>query len=323
MQAGPPRRRRRPFLSPFRLAALIVVLVVLGAFAVMVWRVFPLTDREAGAIPSSALTGRGAPSNGGAEPAPAGMAPLELRGASKRALPGVQATSAILVDAESGQVLWARRPHAKQPVASLTKLMTSLLAERGGGLRREVTITEAMTNDLGYTIGLNPGDTISVRDLLAATMIASANDASDALAVYRSGSINRFVKLMNAEAKKLGLSDSRYSNPSGIIDTGNHSSAWDVADLSRLYMTRPVLARMVGMKLYRPATGSSYVSRNRLLWDEPTAIGVKTGSTDLSGKCLAAAARQDGRLLIAVVLDANGDEFAQAQTLLRWGFRQP
>ncbi|MDX6553050.1 MAG: hypothetical protein QOH74_1538 [Gaiellales bacterium] len=289
----------------------------------MVWRVFPLMNRDAGSIPPSALTGAGAPSNGGTDPTPAGMAPLDLRGASTRALPGVHAMAGIVVDAESGQVLWARKPHAKRPVASLTKLMTSLLAERRGGLRREITITDQMSNGLGYTIGLRPGDKKSVRDLLAATMIASANDAANALAVYRSGSGSRFVSLMNVEAKKLGLSDTRYSNPSGIIDTGNHSSAWDVADLSRLYLTRPVLARLVRMKLYRPAAGASFVSRNRLLWDEPTAIGIKTGSTDLSGKCLAAAARQGRRTLIVVVLDARGDEFAQAQTLLRWGFRQP
>jgi D-alanyl-D-alanine carboxypeptidase (penicillin-binding protein 5/6) len=323
MPAGPRRRRRRPSLSPLRLAAAIVVFATIAAFAVMVWRVFPLMNRDAGSIPPSALTGAGAPSNGSGDPTPAGMAPLDLRGASTRALPGVNATAGIVVDAESGEVLWARKPHAKRPVASLTKLMTSLLAERRGGLRREITITDQMSNGLGYTVGLRPGDKRTVRDLLAATMIASANDAANALAVYRSGSVSRFVSLMNVEAKKLGLSDTRFSNPSGIIDTGNHSSAWDVADLSRLYLKRPVLARLVGMKLYRPAAGASFVSRNRLLWDEPNAIGIKTGSTDLSGKCLAAAARQGGRTLIVVVLDARGDEFAQAQTLLRWGFRQP
>jgi serine-type D-Ala-D-Ala carboxypeptidase (penicillin-binding protein 5/6) len=309
-------------MSPLRLAGLIVVLVALVAFAVMVWRVLPLTDRDAGRIPTSALTGLAEPSTDGGVPVPAGMAPLDLRGASKRGLPGVQATAGIVVDVESGQVLWARKPHAKRPVASLTKLMTALLAERGGGLQRKITITDQMTGELGYTIGLRTGEQHSLRDLLAAMMIASANDAADALAVYRSGSVNRFVRLMNREAKSLGLADTRYSNPSGIIDTGNHSSAWDVADLARLYMARPALARLVGMKQYRPATGSAYVSRNLLLWDEPTAVGIKTGSTDQSGKCLTAAARKDGRTLIAVVLDARGDEFAQAQTLLHWGFQQ-
>jgi serine-type D-Ala-D-Ala carboxypeptidase (penicillin-binding protein 5/6) len=321
--AGTRRGRRLPPVSPLRLALVVIVLGALGAFALMVWRVLPLTDREAGRIPSSALSGSAAPQPGGDTPSPGGLAPFDLSGASSKRLPGVRATAGIVVDVESGRVLWARRPHAKRPIASLTKLMTALLVERGSeNLRRKVTITPEMTGELGYTIGLQPGDEVSVRDLLAAAMIASANDASDALAVHRSGSVDRFVRLMNREAKTLGLRDTRYSNPSGIIDTGNHSSAWDVASVARLYMARPALARLAGMKLYQPASGSSYVSRNRLLWDEPTAIGIKTGSTDLAGECLAAAARKDGRTLIAVVLDANGDEFAQAQALLRFGFRQ-
>lgn len=301
------------------------MLGALAAFALMVWRVLPLTDREAGKIPAGALTGAatgGGQPAGGGSPSPEGMPPFDLSGASKRAFPGVTATAAILVDAESGEVLWARKPHVERPVASLTKLMTALLAERRGGLQRKIMVTPEMTNELGFNVGLVPGDQHSVRDLLAAMLIGSANDASDALAISRSGSIPQFVRLMNREAKRLGLADTRYSNPSGIIDDGNHSSAWDVALLSREFMARPALAKLVDMKFYRPANGSPFVSRNTLLWDEPSVIGIKTGSTTLSGNCLAAAAEQDGRLLISVVLDANGDEFAQTRTLLRWGFKQ-
>jgi serine-type D-Ala-D-Ala carboxypeptidase (penicillin-binding protein 5/6) len=311
-----------PSVSPFRLAALIVTLTVAIAFGVMVWRVLPLTDRSAGVIPPSALTG--APSTPPSAVSPgASMSPFDMRRASTRSFSGVRATAGIVVDAASGRVLWVRRPHARLPVASLTKLMTAMLSVRPGQLTRRVTITPAMTGELGYTIGLKPGDRLTVRDLLAATMIASANDAADALAVRRSGSIGRFVALMNREAKRFGLRDTHYSNPSGIIDAGNHSSAWDVAKLSRLYLEDRFLARLVQLKLYRTAAGTSFVNRNQLLWDDPTVIGIKTGSTDLAGHCLAAAARRNRRTLIAVVLDARGNEFAQVQTLLRWGFKQP
>jgi D-alanyl-D-alanine carboxypeptidase (penicillin-binding protein 5/6) len=318
LQAGRRRHRRPTGLVVLLAATLVAVLLLAIGAGVALWRLLPLLDHGAGRIPPSALTGV-APVAGGQG---GGLPPMSAAGASRKPIPGVTAAAAIVVDAGSGRVLWARRAHSHRPVASLTKLMTALLAERTGGLSRAFTITPAMTGEQGYTLGLRAGQRVTVRDMLAATLIASANDAADALAVRRSRSLTAFVGLMNREAHRLRLSDTHFSNPSGIIDSGNSSSAWDMADLTRHLLKRAVLRRLVGEKVYRRSEGGTFVSRNQLLWTYPDAIGVKTGSTTLAGDCLAAAARRNGHTLIAVVLGAHGDEFDEGAKLLDLGFRR-
>lgn len=320
MQAGRRRRRRLPAVSPLRAVLVILLVVFIAAAAVVVWRVLPLTDRSAGVIPPSALTGvvPQSPGNGTNDVS----SPLNAAGASTRALPGVHVAAGIVVDAGSGRVLWSHRPHARRPIASLTKLMTALLSERGGSINRRFVVTPAMTGETGFTIGLHAGSKVSLHDMLAAMLIASANDAADALAVHTAGSVKAFVRQMNHEARKLKLSDTHYSNPSGIIDAGNHSSAWDVADLSRQVLAAGPLRRLVSSKFYRPASGAPYVNRNELLWTYPDAGGIKTGQTALAGKCLAASATRGGHTLIAVLLGAGGSEFAAASRMLNWGFHK-
>src|SRR5581483_3200115 len=140
------------------------------------------------------------------------------------------------------------------------------------------------------------------------------------LAVHKAGSLHAFVAKMNAAAARLGLADTRYSNPSGIVDAGNHSSAWDVAALTRHLLQRRLLASLVGRRAYQVGN-AVYVNRNRLLWTYHGAIGVKTGSTTAAGNCLAVAAVRHGRMLVAVLLHARGGQFAAATRLLDWGFR--
>jgi D-alanyl-D-alanine carboxypeptidase (penicillin-binding protein 5/6) len=319
MQAGRRRRRRLPAVSPLRAVLVILLVVLVAAGAVVVWRVLPLTDRAAGVIPPSALTGV-VPQTGNSSNDVS--TPLSAAGASTRALAGVHVAAGIVVDAGSGRVLWSHRPHARRAVASLTKLMTALLSERGGGINRRFLVTPAMTGETGFTIGLHAGSKVSVHDMLAAMLIASANDAADALAVHTAGSVTAFVRQMNHEARKLKLSDTHYSNPSGIIDAGNHSSAWDVADLSRQVLAVGSLRRLVSSKFYRPASGAPYVNRNELLWTYSGAGGIKTGQTALAGNCLAASATRGGHTLIAVELGAGGSEFAAASRMLNWGFHK-
>jgi D-alanyl-D-alanine carboxypeptidase (penicillin-binding protein 5/6) len=319
MQAGPRRRRRLPPVSPLRAALGLVLVAVLLAAGLVVWWVLPLTDRGQGVISQSSLTGvvPQTPSSGSGV-----TRPLSAVGESTKPIPGVRVASGIVIDAGSGRVLWSRHPHTRRPIASLTKLMTALLADRPGTLGKRFLVTPAMTGEAGYTIGLRGGRRVSVRDMLAAMLIASANDAADALAVHRSGSISRFVALMNRQARRMKLSDTRYSNPSGIIDAGNASSAWDVADLTRYVLARPALRRLVASKVYQPAQGAPYVNRNQLLWTYPDADGVKTGQTTLAGNCLVAAARRHGHTVIAVELGAGTDQFQVAARMLDWGFRR-
>lgn len=304
----------------WRMALCLLLLVPVAAVVVIVWRVLPLTDTSAGVIPPAALTGVAPPtSTGGGSFA----ARLDESRAATRSIPGVSVAAGVVVDMGSGRVLWAHRPHARRAVASLTKLMTALLTAKAGNLNARFTVTPAMTGELGYAIGLRAGSRVRVRDMLAAMLIASANDAADALAVHRAGSVHGFVRMMNREAGKLHLSDTRYSNPSGIVDAGNHSSAWDIANLSRYVLARASLRALVGAKQYQPAGGAApYVNRNTLLWNYPGAIGVKTGQTALAGNCLAAAAVRRGHTLIAVELGARGEVFGSAERMLDWGFRR-
>jgi serine-type D-Ala-D-Ala carboxypeptidase (penicillin-binding protein 5/6) len=319
MQAGRRRNRRPPRISVLWAALVVAVLLAVVGAGFVLWRLLPLLDRGAGTIPPSALTGVAPPTGGGGPPGPS---PLSAAGATRRPISGVRAAAAIVVDADSGKVLWVHHAHTPRPVASLTKLMTALLAEQPGGLSRRFTITAPMTGELGYTLGLRVGQRVKVRDMLAAMLVASANDAADALAVRRSGSVTAFVRLMNHEARRLHLSDTHFSNPSGIIDSGNSSSAWDVADLARRLLQRPALRNLVRLKLYTPASGGDYVNRNQLLWTYPDSIGIKTGSTGLAGDCLAAAATRNGHTVIVVVLGAGGDEFSEGARLLDWGFQR-
>ena len=316
------RRRRRRRLPALRLPPLFAVAIVLLAALVagsafVAYRLWPLTDRSSGVIGAPVPAGPAPRSgNGGAGPS----RPLVGSGAAQGHIRGVHAEGGVLVDSASGSVLWAHRAHRRLPIASLTKLMTGYLAVGDGrSLDRPFTITHAMVSVPGYVLGLRAGQHVTVLRMLAATLIASANDAANALAVHRSGSLEAFVREMNREAARLHLSDTHYSNPSGIFDRGNESSAWDVADLSRQVLGRPLLAHLVGTRAYQGGA-ALYVNRNRLLWSYHGAIGLKTGSTTAAGSCVAVAATRHGHTLVAVLLHVRGYEFRAAARLLTWGF---
>ncbi|HET7172284.1 MAG TPA: serine hydrolase [Gaiellales bacterium] len=308
------RPRRLPAAHPLPLLAVVVASALLATSAFVTHRLWPLTDRAAGAIDAPGLT---APGPGG----PGGAPKVELVAGPPAGRPKrIRARAAIVVDRTSGRVLWQKGAHRRLPVASLTKLMTALVAlDRTPDASFQVT--PAMTGVPGYTLGLRAGDRVTERRMLAGALIASANDAANALAVHHSGSVARFVRRMNAEARTLGLRDTHYSNPSGIYDTGNGSSAWDQATLSLRVLEQPLLRRMVGSKAYTASPTASYISRNTLLWDYRGAIGIKTGQTTAAGNCIAAAAKRKGRSIVVVLLHVEGDEFRTAGRLLDWGFR--
>jgi serine-type D-Ala-D-Ala carboxypeptidase (penicillin-binding protein 5/6) len=244
---------------------------------------------------------------------------LTAAGASHARIPGVEVRAGLVVDG-GGRVVWMRRPHRALPVASLTKLMTVLLVPHPTA-RARVEVTRAMLGVPGFGIGLRRGQRLSVRQLVAAALVASANDAATALAVHRAGSVAAFVRLMNRRARRFGLRDTHYSNPSGIYDQGNRSSAWDTALLVHRVLARRALARLVATRVYPASQSLQLVNTNRLLWTYPGAIGVKTGFTTAAGRCLALAARRRGRLVVAVALDVRGAEWRAGRRLLDFGFR--
>lgn len=325
------RRSRRPTLPRLpwlRLVTVLVLLAAAAASAAVVWRVWPLVEQPSAAVRPAAAGGVAA-RGGGPEASPAmpadeggGDVPAGIWSGrvSFARVPGVAARAGVVVDGVTGQVVWARRPHQRMPIASLTKMMTAMLAADVPP-RRRVRVPDAVLRLWGSSAGLRPGQRVPAGRLMAAALVASANDAALTLAAARAGSVPAFVRLMNRKAREWELADTRFSNPSGLIDRGNRSSAWDVAAMARRLLARPVLARLVRARVVPTGTTSQYVSHNELLWDYRGAIGVKTGFTYRSGYSIAAAARRGGRTVIAVVLGGREEVFDDAARLLDWGFR--
>ncbi len=244
--------------------------------------------------------------------------------------PTVGGSAAILVDLEAGQVLFERAPDQARPVASLTKLMTALLVleEEKGRLDRAIRVHPDAVfgrNDYGggSTLGLRPREQVPVRDLLAGLLLGSANDAAEALAIDGSGSVSAFVRRMNARAKALGMSRTRFASPHGLDDRGR-SSAADLVLLLRAALRDPTFRDLVGRKVAVLRSGSArprrIQNRNVMLWLYPGATGVKTGFTAGSGFCLIATARRGDRELAAVMLGGRDEVFSDAAALLNHGF---
>jgi serine-type D-Ala-D-Ala carboxypeptidase (penicillin-binding protein 5/6) len=270
--------------------------------------------------PTSAATSVPPPQIGG----DAGiLPPLDGSGAASVKVRGTAARALVLLDAADGRVLLARHEHRPLPIASLTKVMTAVLAVRGGHLSQELRIRRQWLGIGGSSIYLVPRQRITVRMLLYGLLMVSGNDAANVLATYRAGSVPSFVEAMNAEARRLGLDDTRFSSPSGLLDRGNRSTAWDVADLARYLLEQPLLAEITRTKTLPAPHHVTWVNHNRLLFRYAGANGMKTGYTDVSGPCLVASATRRGRTLIAVVLHAKRDEFTVAERMLDWGFAHP
>ncbi len=239
--------------------------------------------------------------------------------------PGLLGAAAILVDAKTGRVLWEKRAHARRHVASTTKIMTALLAMRALGPHDVVVVDKTVPRVPLVREGLRTGEQVETWKLLYALLLYSGNDDALALAIAAGGGKWRFVGEMNAEAKTLGLRDTHFVSPSGVVDVGNYSSAWDLAALTRVAMRSArfrsiVRTRVKHVAWSAPTFAKIYVNNNRLLGTYPGATGVKTGYTHKAGPCLVASATRSGVSLIAVVLDSP-DMYSDAKRLLDFGFR--
>jgi D-alanyl-D-alanine carboxypeptidase len=237
--------------------------------------------------------------------------------------PRVASRYAILVDAGTDQVLWGRNYNLARPPASLTKMMTALVANASLP-RRQVAVANRNTAVRPATrLALRLGRKILVEQALAAALIVSANDMAVLLADTSAGSMRRFSLAMDAESRRLRLRRSRWRVPDGLDTPGHVSSAYDLAILARAVLRDPWLARMVRTRHLAFVTPDGHrhtlTSRSRFLRDYPGAVGIKTGFTDDAGRCLAAAATRGGRTLIAVVLDSP-DPSGDAAGLMDWGF---
>lgn len=237
---------------------------------------------------------------------------------------GLRAPSAILVDAGTGTVLFAKGARVRRPIASLTKIMTALVAMSRLRPHEVVVVPRQATRVAPAKEGLRAGERVEAWKLFYGLLLASGNDTAVALAVAAGGSRGRFLALMNGKARALGLRDTRFATPSGLVDEGNYSTAWDLAALARYAMWNPRFRAVVRTKEKTvswppPTRAKRYHNHNKLLWLYPGADGIKTGWTTRAGGCLVASARRYGIRLIAVVL-GTPDIYGDAARLLDYGF---
>jgi D-alanyl-D-alanine carboxypeptidase (penicillin-binding protein 5/6) len=237
--------------------------------------------------------------------------------------PLVSAASAVLVDLDSGEVLYERAAGSRRPIASTTKIMTALLVLESATPFDEVTASGRAASQEGAELGLEPGERISVRELLYALMLQSANDAAVSLAEHVGGSVEVFVEQMNERARTLGLADTRFASPNGLDDSG-YSTALDLAAITVAAFGSSTFEETVGTRfrtiLAPEGPARRIQNRNALLWLYPGALGVKTGYTGAAGFCLVAAAERDGLRLGTVVLGSPQEPFSDAAALLNFGF---
>ena len=240
--------------------------------------------------------------------------------------PEVGAGSAVLVDLDTGQVLFDLDRQERRPIASLTKIMTALLVVERAGLTDVVTVSEGAASGQVSGIsglGLEPGERIRVNELLYALLLQSANDAALALAEHVSGSVDAFVDAMNARAEQLGMTRTMFASPNGLDDSG-YSSAGDLVRLTRAALRSRGFASVVATRFHTveslDAEPRIVQNRNVLLWLYPGAIGVKTGFTSPAGFCVVAGAQRGDERLLAVVLCEPGEPFSDAASLLNYGF---
>lgn len=235
--------------------------------------------------------------------------------------------SAILMDQTSGTVLFEKNAHEKLAIASVTKVMTLLLVMEAldqGRITLEdpVTCSDVAASMGGSQIWLEPGEIMTVHELLKAAAVVSANDACAALAEHISGSIEGFVAEMNTRAAELGMNDTLFLDCSGLSDDA-YSSAYDVALMSRELMKHEKITEYTTIWMDTLRDGKSQlVNTNKLVRHYTGATGLKTGTTSKAGHCLSATAQRDGLGLIAVILgcETTDERFGGARKMLDYGF---
>lgn len=237
---------------------------------------------------------------------------------------GVSARSAILIEKDSGRVLFEKNSEEKLPMASTTKIMTAAVALESRELDREIEISESAAGVEGSSMYLQKGEVMTLRDLLYGLMLSSGNDAAVAIAEDIAGSGEKFAELMNEKAAQIGMKNSHFTNPNGLPDENHYSTAADMARLCAYAMKNPTFCEIAATKNYKISGGKVAYPRalsnhNRLLNMYDGCVGVKTGFTKAAGRCLVSAAQRGGMTLICVTLNAP-DDWNDHMSLFDYGF---
>lgn len=251
---------------------------------------------------------------------------LPAEAAPTGSAPSVSAASALLMDADYGLILYEKDADRRLPMASTTKIMTALTALAHASGDTVITVPPDAVGVEGSSVYLAAGEKLTLCDLLYALLLQSANDAAAAIAIGIGGSIAGFADLMNAEAARLGLSDTHFANPHGLDAEEHYTTARELAIITRAALDVPLIRQIVGTVKATVPQGDQpdarlLVNHNRLLRTYDGAIGVKTGFTKKSGRCLVSAAERDGVRLIAVTLNAP-DDWRDHTAMLDYGFAQ-
>ena len=249
---------------------------------------------------------------------------LLVREAQADVPPTLTAVSAVLIDQASGKVIYEKDMNDEHYPASTTKVLTALLALENMELDYKITLPDDYVNVGETNIGLRAGARQTAEELLMATMLYSANDAAQALAIGVAGSEQAFVDMMNQRVAELGLQHTHFANPHGLHSEDHYTSAYDLAMIARAAMDNPDFRRIVTTESFvvRRVNGEenfTVSNRNGLLNQFEFADGIKTGYTRQAGNCIVASATKNDMQLIAVLLNSS-NIFDESQTLLEWGF---
>ena len=236
------------------------------------------------------------------------------------------AKSAILINADTGEVIYEQNAREKLPMASTTKIMTALLLCETGDMDKQITVTAEMVRVEGTSMGLLAGDKVSYQALLYGMLLSSGNDAANVTAYALGGTIDGFVKMMNQKAEELGLHNTHFQTPSGLDGDEHYTTAEDLANLARVCMQNELFAEAAASKTAvleygNPPYRRTLTNHNKLLKTFDGAIGVKTGFTKKSGRCLVSAAERDGKRVIVVTLK-DPDDWVDHTALLNYGLEQ-
>ncbi len=234
------------------------------------------------------------------------------------------ARSALLMEAETGRVLYAQNAHEALPMASTTKIMTALVALENGRLEDTVTAGRNAFGVPGTSIYLSEGEQLTLEEMLYGLMLASGNDAAVAIAEHIGGSVEQFCQMMTRRAEELGCENTVFSTPHGLPGGNHHTTAWDLALITREALKNADFRQIVStQRASIPWAGHEYNrvlnNKNKLLSSYPGTLGVKTGYTKAAGRCLVFAAEREGLRLIGVVLNCP-NWFEEAAAMLDQGF---
>lgn len=239
----------------------------------------------------------------------------------------VSAESAVLMEQVSGRVLFEKNAHEKKRIASITKIMTAILAVESGKLNEKVTISGRAFGVEGSSLYLQQGQKMKLKDLVYGLMLRSGNDAAVAIAEHVGGSLEGFVHLMNEKAQEIGMKDTSFTNPHGLDNTPNHySTAYDMALLTRYAMNNPTYAEIAGTKNHKApnpneAWDYSWNNKNKMLKLYKYSTGGKTGFTKLAHRTLVSTATKGDLSLVAVTLNA-GDDWNDHMSMFDSGFEK-